>query len=213
MPLDQVKPGMKGIGKTVFRGSEVEEFEAEVLGVLKNIAPRQDAILARLSGGPPGEDRSDGRHERQPGLRWRPADRGRVLLLPLLKRGGGGRHAYRANGRQLRAVERAGAGRPHCGRGFLDRSSPDARDSSARDPGCPRFRERARFCRLRIDDRRRGFPEAPGRPVVPIHRHAAGSVGSGGRSGRRSGRRAGALRNEGAAGRGAGFRRDRGRVG
>ena len=52
MPLDQVKPGMKGIGKTVFRGSEVEEFEAEVLGVLKNIAPRQDAILARLSGGP-----------------------------------------------------------------------------------------------------------------------------------------------------------------
>lgn len=52
MPLDEVKPGMKGIGKTVFRGTEVEEFEAEVLGVLKNITPRQDAILARLSGGP-----------------------------------------------------------------------------------------------------------------------------------------------------------------
>ena len=52
MPLDEVKPGMKGIGKTVFRGTEVEEFEAEVLGVLKNIGPRQDAILARLSGGP-----------------------------------------------------------------------------------------------------------------------------------------------------------------
>ena len=52
MPLDQVKPGMKGVGKTVFRGAEVEEFEAEVLGVLKNITPRQDAILARLSGGP-----------------------------------------------------------------------------------------------------------------------------------------------------------------
>lgn len=52
MPLDEVKPGMKGIGRTVFRGTEVEEFEAEVLGVLKNITPRQDAILARLSGGP-----------------------------------------------------------------------------------------------------------------------------------------------------------------
>ncbi len=52
LPLDQVRPGMKGIGKTVFRGGEVEEFEAEVLGVLKNIAPRQDVILARLSGGP-----------------------------------------------------------------------------------------------------------------------------------------------------------------
>ena len=52
LPLDQVKSGMKGIGKTVFQGDEVEEFEAEVLGVLKNIAPRQDAILVRLSGGP-----------------------------------------------------------------------------------------------------------------------------------------------------------------
>ena len=52
MSLDQVKPGMKGIGKTVFRGTEIEEFEAEILGVLKNITPRQDAILARLSGGP-----------------------------------------------------------------------------------------------------------------------------------------------------------------
>ncbi len=52
MPLEEVKPGMKGIGKTVFRGTEVEEFEAEVLGVLRNISPRQDAILARLSGGP-----------------------------------------------------------------------------------------------------------------------------------------------------------------
>ena len=52
MPLDEVKPGMKGIGRTVFRGTKVEEFEAEVLGVLKNITPRQDAILARLSGGP-----------------------------------------------------------------------------------------------------------------------------------------------------------------
>lgn len=52
MPLDEVRPGMKGIGKTVFRGTEVEEFEAEVLGVLKNISPSQDAILARLSGGP-----------------------------------------------------------------------------------------------------------------------------------------------------------------
>ena len=52
LTLDKVKPGMRGIGKTVFQGREVEEFEAEILGVLRNIAPRQDAILARLSGGP-----------------------------------------------------------------------------------------------------------------------------------------------------------------
>ena len=51
-PLDAVKPGLKGIGKTVFQGDRVEEFQVEILGVLENIAPRQDAILARLSGGP-----------------------------------------------------------------------------------------------------------------------------------------------------------------
>src|SRR2546430_941257 len=52
LPLKQVKPGMKGMGKTVFHGDKVEEFQVEILGVLDNIAPRQSAILARLSGGP-----------------------------------------------------------------------------------------------------------------------------------------------------------------
>jgi SpoIVB peptidase S55 len=51
-PLSEIRPGMKGIGKTVFTGSKVEEFQVEVLGVLQNIAPRQSVILARLSGGP-----------------------------------------------------------------------------------------------------------------------------------------------------------------
>jgi hypothetical protein len=53
MPVDDVQPGMKGIGKTVFEGTKIEEFNVEILGVLKhNIAPKQDLILARLSGGP-----------------------------------------------------------------------------------------------------------------------------------------------------------------
>jgi SpoIVB peptidase S55 len=52
LPLAQVKPGMKGIGKTVFVGEKIEEFKVEILGVLENIAPKQSAILARLSGGP-----------------------------------------------------------------------------------------------------------------------------------------------------------------
>ena len=43
---------MKGIGRSVFDGSKIEEFQVEILGVLKNIAPRQNVILARLSGGP-----------------------------------------------------------------------------------------------------------------------------------------------------------------
>ena len=51
-PIEDVRPGMKGIGRTVFQGMTIEEFGVEVLGVLKNFAPRQDMILARLSGGP-----------------------------------------------------------------------------------------------------------------------------------------------------------------
>lgn len=52
-PIDQIKPGLKGVGRTIFEGDKVQDFQVEVLGVLKNaIAPKQDLILARLSGGP-----------------------------------------------------------------------------------------------------------------------------------------------------------------
>ncbi|MBI3665911.1 MAG: hypothetical protein HY236_06750 [Acidobacteria bacterium] len=51
-PLAQVKPGMKGIGRTVFAGEKIEDFQVEILGVLENVAPRQSIIMARLSGGP-----------------------------------------------------------------------------------------------------------------------------------------------------------------
>ncbi len=50
MPLAQVKPGMKGRGRSVFQGKAVEEFEAEILGVLENVQPRRNVILARLRG-------------------------------------------------------------------------------------------------------------------------------------------------------------------
>ena len=50
MPLSQVKPGMKGRGKSVFQGRAIEEFEAEILGVLVNNAPKRSVILARLKG-------------------------------------------------------------------------------------------------------------------------------------------------------------------
>jgi len=52
LPLSDVRPGMKGIGRTVFQGTAIEEFQVEVLGVLKNYGPKQDMVLARLSGGP-----------------------------------------------------------------------------------------------------------------------------------------------------------------
>ncbi len=51
-PLEEVKAGLRGVGKTVFAGSAIEEFDVEILGVLENVGPRQSLILARLSGGP-----------------------------------------------------------------------------------------------------------------------------------------------------------------
>jgi hypothetical protein len=52
MSVDEVRPGMKGYGKTVFQGTKIEQFDVELIGVLKNSGPKQDLILARLSGGP-----------------------------------------------------------------------------------------------------------------------------------------------------------------
>jgi hypothetical protein len=52
-PIADVKPGLKGIGRTIFQGDQIEEFQVEILGLLKNVlAPKHDLILARLSGGP-----------------------------------------------------------------------------------------------------------------------------------------------------------------
>ena len=50
-PLSQVHRGLVGTGRTVFEGNKIEEFRVELIGVLKNVlAPKRDAILARLSG-------------------------------------------------------------------------------------------------------------------------------------------------------------------
>lgn len=50
-PLEELKPGMKGVALTVFSGTVPEEFNVEILGVLPGFpAPRQNAIIARLSG-------------------------------------------------------------------------------------------------------------------------------------------------------------------
>lgn len=58
MPVDQIKPGMTGVGKTVVSGTAVEEFNVEVLGVMKNKGPAGDLILVRTSG--PLIDRTGG---------------------------------------------------------------------------------------------------------------------------------------------------------
>ena len=53
MPLREVRPGMEGVGRTVFEGATIESFAVRVLGVLENaVGPRRSLVLARLEGGP-----------------------------------------------------------------------------------------------------------------------------------------------------------------
>lgn len=50
-PLDQVKPGLKGVVYTIFTGDEIEKVDLVVLGILHNaLGPKQDVILVQLLG-------------------------------------------------------------------------------------------------------------------------------------------------------------------
>ena len=50
-PVEDLRPGMKGTARTVFSGTEPEEFGVEILGVLPGFpGARQSAIIARLTG-------------------------------------------------------------------------------------------------------------------------------------------------------------------
>lgn len=56
-PLSDLKEGMRGTARTVFRGSAAEEFNVEILGVVPGaIGPKKDLIIGKLSGG--GADRT-----------------------------------------------------------------------------------------------------------------------------------------------------------
>ncbi len=50
LPVEQVRPGMKGVCRTVLTGERVEEIELEVVDVLHNYFPKQDVVLVRLLG-------------------------------------------------------------------------------------------------------------------------------------------------------------------
>ncbi len=53
MPVSEIQPGMVGIGRTVYAGTQLDEFRAHIIGVLKNVvAPGRDLILTKLEGGP-----------------------------------------------------------------------------------------------------------------------------------------------------------------
>src|SRR5260370_29165576 len=54
MPVDQLKPGMRGVAYTVFEGTKPEYMDVEVLGVIKNSnGHKGDLILVRLHGTKP----------------------------------------------------------------------------------------------------------------------------------------------------------------
>ncbi len=48
--VKDVRPGMRGVGKTVMVGTKLEEFGAEVLGVMRDVNPGRDMVLCRLTG-------------------------------------------------------------------------------------------------------------------------------------------------------------------
>lgn len=52
MGVDEITPGMKGYGKTVFAGTKIEKFDIEVIAVMRNMNIDEDMILIRVTSGP-----------------------------------------------------------------------------------------------------------------------------------------------------------------
>src|SRR5215207_5365201 len=50
MKINEIRPGMKGYGLSVFMGTKIERFDVEVLSILKDFNPKYDVILVRLAG-------------------------------------------------------------------------------------------------------------------------------------------------------------------
>jgi hypothetical protein len=50
MDVSQVKVGMKGFGRSVFKGTKIEDFQVEVLGVMPRAYSGHDLIMVRCSG-------------------------------------------------------------------------------------------------------------------------------------------------------------------
>lgn len=50
MAVEDIKPGMKGTWQTVVKGTEIETFNLEILGVMRNfVGPRQSIIIAEAT--------------------------------------------------------------------------------------------------------------------------------------------------------------------
>jgi hypothetical protein len=52
LPFSELKVGMKGEGLSVFQGTRISRFNAEIIGLMENIAPKRNLILVRIAGDP-----------------------------------------------------------------------------------------------------------------------------------------------------------------
>ena len=74
LPLKQIHAGMHGVGRTVFTGSQISDFDVEILGVLENIGPKESLILSPALRRPAGTHRRHAGDERQPRIHRRQTD-------------------------------------------------------------------------------------------------------------------------------------------
>lgn len=49
-PVEELRPGMRGTGRTVVQGTKIETFDVEILGVLENAGPGGELVLVRVGG-------------------------------------------------------------------------------------------------------------------------------------------------------------------
>ncbi len=52
MKLSEIKPGMEGEGRTIFKGTRIETFKFKILGVIENFAPDKNLIIVELLDSP-----------------------------------------------------------------------------------------------------------------------------------------------------------------
>src|SRR4051812_18768298 len=50
MRVAEIRPGMKGYGLSVFKGTKIDRFDVEVVSILRNFNPKYHVILVRLKG-------------------------------------------------------------------------------------------------------------------------------------------------------------------
>lgn len=48
MKFSELEKGMTGVGRTIFKGSQIEEFDFEIMGFLRNFLPGKNLIIVRL---------------------------------------------------------------------------------------------------------------------------------------------------------------------